>query len=215
MYVITENVIVILDGKSYLLEEGDRVSVKVDPMFPAKFARSALSYAGYDPNMKIIGSGENGYAFKIGNRVVKVTSDEGEYVVANQIKDLPSSSVVNIYTTKKVNMKLETMPSWWVEYWGFEAPGWESLNSLYVIEKDLVNTLDKETESKIDQMSDMIEDGTRLSAIIGKFGNLGSKFIKLINDLSNRGILLYDIRGENIGMHHNELKLIDTGGVKH
>lgn len=211
-FIVTEDVEVILNGNKYLLESGDTIQI-VKPMFPIEIAKNALNKSGYDPNLPIIGSGENGYAFKDNKYIIKVTSDKGEFESSMMMLKNQSKYIVNIYDADKVNMNIDKMPKWWIEYWGWPAEGWETLNDLYVIKREYLKLPNNAIKNKIDQVINLIEHNSSKNEIIKNFGNIGKQLINMFEDFSKRNINFYDVRSDNIGIKNGTLKLIDTGGV--
>ncbi|MBD3408409.1 MAG: hypothetical protein GF411_19960 [Candidatus Lokiarchaeota archaeon] len=199
------------DSQFYMMESSQ---TEVEPMFPITFARSALTKTGYEYDLPLIGSGENGYAFARYGIIIKVTSDRGEYKIARRLLHQKIKHIINIYRAEYVNMGLDGMPPWWAEYWGDAMPHWHIMNNLYVIEKSRAKIPTDKTKYNIDKIINMIEMGISHTVIIKSFGELGRQIISLIDALSKYDVRLYDIRGDNIGLHDNMLKLIDTGGVQ-
>jgi hypothetical protein len=200
-FIITESVEVILNGQRYLLEEGDTIEV-VEPMFPIQYARNRLKEEGFPDSLDMIGHGENGYAFDAGDKIIKITSDKGEYLVARKLLGLDTPYVVKIYDAIKVTDKFDGPPDWWTKYWGSPMPGWEELQNLYIIVSEKVATI---SDADMDKIDKMIESG-----VVNKITSQTKLIEKLISKL---GFRLYDLRADNLGYGKDgNLKLLDVGG---
>lgn len=202
----TRNSKIMLNGIVTPLMAGDTLLLEnVDPMFPESYARNALKIAGYPINLQLIGQGENGYAFMTGNKVIKVSSDKGEYNTAKILLNKNPKHITKIYDVQRIEISLPKIPQWWIDYWGAALPGWETMQNMYVIEKEYVPPVDNTLEQEIDKIIDGIPSSNK---------RLHNQLSNLIKELKRFGITLYDVRGENIGIKNGTLKIFDVGGVK-
>lgn len=207
IFSVTSKTSILVEGTSQPLQAGDQVVLQnVSPMFPIDYGRKILKLAGYPGELPLIGKGENGYVFKVGSRVVKVTSDVKEFRAARDLINKPLTHIVNIYDVDKVHMNLTEVPHWWIEYWGCELPGWRTMNDMFVIEKEYVSPLKDKEISLVDQ----ILDGKEIKG----HNNIKKNLSSMLEELERHNLSLYDLRGENIGVNNGVLKLFDLGGQR-
>ena len=180
----------------------DAVEEVIEPMFPIQYAKERLKSKGFKDNLKMLGHGENGYAFEDGNKVVKITADKSEYDTAQKLLKSPMSNIVNIHKAIKVTDKFDGAPQWWIEYWGYAAPRWEELQDLYIIVSEKLKPL---SNKQIKQIDDMIESGVS--------NNITKQTKDIEKNMNKFGVKFYDLRADNLGLDENgRLKLLDVGG---
>jgi hypothetical protein len=171
------------------------------PMFPIEYAKERLKASGYPSSLKLLGHGENGYAFEYGNKVVKITSDKSEYTNAKKLMSDNKPNIVKIFDAKHIKDKFDGPPEWWIEYWGHEAPRWEELQDLYIIVSEKIKQLSQSQMNKIDEMLE------------SKVDNEITKQTKMIEESMQNFGKFYDLRADNLGIDKDgNLKLLDVGG---
>lgn len=175
------------------------------------------------PNARPISGGEFGLAYDGGNNmVVKITSDETEYVMANKLKNNPSDLFVDVYDCyplEKTN---------------------KGTHQIFIIELEKVKLLNENEKenyfgiwNKYTMFNSYVEKRKShlnfdvwegFIDVLNKFGFFDNedniKFFQKVENffykLKKEGISWNgsDVHGDNIGWNHNdELVILDLGGI--
>jgi len=172
------------------------------------------------PNAKIIDGGHFGLVYDIGdNKILKITYDSSEFVLASELMEMNSSVFVDIYD---VDQKYGNRS----RYWTIVAEKIEPLNSnqkkivgdiiaKYRVFMPLMLRRGREEKEVWFEFVNALKQHGYFDKIQNKnFFNLFSSFVQNLND---EGISLYesDIHNNNIGFNKNgRLVILDLGGIE-
>jgi hypothetical protein len=163
--------------------------------------------------LKVIDEGSNGIAFDLGDKVLKLTSDDSEAHYADKLIDINSDHLVNVYSVNKVESEYQ--------YGDLYCIIMEKLNTdFHKTIKYMINDLHK-PNNITNKLSNNIEPNDNdILELFDMYSYDDSKKIEIFylwysvyKECLKYGLPMDDMRGSNIGIRNKKMVFFDISSI--